>query len=692
LLNAKQPNIYLMKLIKVAAGVLNQIPMAWNYNRDNIIDAIEEAKRQKVSLLCLPELCLTGYGCEDAFYSHSLVEMGYEVLEEIVPHTEDIVVSVGLPVRHHNRIYNTACLIANRKILGFVAKRYLANNGIHYELRWFQPWVQGQRSEIQVGKQTYPIGDLYFDLKAHIGQSVRIGFEICEDAWMANRPGRDLYRNGVDIILNPSASHFAFRKTLTRESLVVEGSRAFAATYIYANMLGNEAGRAIFDGDAMIASGGRLLSSGKRFSYADYFLTTAVVDLDITRLQQSQYKVDFTLAGAVNHMIPTDFEFPDIRPEPHLDETEAWERSSYLKEEEFARAVALALFDYLRKSRSQAFVISLSGGADSSAVASLCWLMIRFGVASIGLEAFKKKLGHIPAIQNSKNEKDLANKLISCVYQSTENSSEHTRHSAEVLAKDLNAAYFEINIDPLVSTYVNLIEGGLGRELSWKTDDIALQNIQARVRSPSIWLLTNIRNALLLATGNRSEVAVGYATMDGDTSGSISPIAGIDKHYLRHWLKWMEETGINGEWKIKGLHPVNHLQPSAELRPLENKQTDEEDLMPYDVLDVIEKCAIRDKQSPVEVLAILSANYGSVYETEKLKLFIERFFKLWSRNQWKRERYAPSFHLDDLNLDPKTWCRFPILSGGYERELEVMWKTEADNAKSNGHRKHKIGF
>jgi NAD+ synthase (glutamine-hydrolysing) len=683
-----------MKLIKVAAGVLNQIPMAWKHNQTNIINAITEAKAQHVSILCLPELCLTGYGCEDAFYSHGLVETAYEILEEIVPHTDDIIVSVGLPIRYQNRIFNAACLIANRKILGFVAKRYLANNGIHYELRWFQPWTPGQKGEIHIGKQAYPVGDLYFDLRSLTGEGVKIGFEICEDAWMANRPGRDLYRNGIDIILNPSASHFGFHKTTTRESLVVEGSRAFAATYIYANLVGNEAGRSIYDGDAMIASGGKLLNSGKRFSYADFFLTTAVIDVDLTRLQQTQYKVDFSLAGAVNHLILSDYEFPATRWETNTDGTEAWEKGPYLKEEELARAVALGLFDYLRKSRSQGFVISLSGGADSSAVASLCWLMIKFGVDSIGLEAFKAKLSYIPAIQDCRTEQDLAQKLISCVYQSTQNSSNDTRSSAEILAKDLNAAYFEINIDTLVNTYVGLIENGLGRALSWQTDDIALQNIQARVRSPSIWLLTNVRNALLLATGNRSEVAVGYATMDGDTSGSISPIAGIDKHYLRYWLQWLEKTGVNGDWKVKGLHPVNSLQPSAELRPLEKTQTDEEDLMPYDVLDVIEKCAIRDKQSPVETLTVLSAKYGSVYEREKLKLFIERFFKLWSRNQWKRERYAPSFHLDDLNLDPKTWCRFPILSGGYERELEIMWKAEdeAELAQKNGRRKSRIGF
>ncbi|MBC7920299.1 MAG: NAD(+) synthase [Ferruginibacter sp.] len=682
-----------MKLIKVAAGVLNQIPMAWKHNRDTILDAIAEAQAQRVSLLCLPELCLTGYGCEDAFYSPGLVEMAYATLEEIVPQTEGLVVSVGLPVRYQNRVYNAACLVANRKILGFVAKRYLANNGIHYELRWFQPWPQGQRGEITVGKMNYPIGDLYFRLTGQLGE-IKVGYEICEDAWMANRPGRDLYRNGVDIILNPSASHFAFHKTHVRESLVVEGSRAFAATYVYANLLGNEAGRSIYDGDAMIASGGKLVTSGNRFSYADFLLTTAVVDVDLTRLQQAQYKVDFNPAGASNHLIPTDFDFPAIRPEPARDGTEAWEKGEFLKEEEFARAVALGLFDYLRKSRSYGFVVSLSGGADSSAVASLCWLMIRFGVASIGLEAFKRKLDHIPALRDCKNEKEIAHRLLSCVYQSTQNSSDDTRHSAEVLAKDLNATYFEINIDALVNTYVGMIEGGLGRELGWETDDIALQNIQSRVRSPSIWLLTNVKNALLLATGNRSEVAVGYSTMDGDTSGSISPIAGIDKHFLRQWLRWLENTGVNGDWKIKGLRPVNGLQPSAELRPLTNNQTDEEDLMPYDVLDAIEKCAIRDKQTPLETLAVLTGTFGSAYEREKLKLFIERFFRLWSRNQWKRERYAPSFHLDDLNLDPKTWCRFPILSGGFERELELMREAEEETEEKgkNGRRKSRIGF
>jgi NAD+ synthase (glutamine-hydrolysing) len=116
------------------------------------------------------------------------------------------------------------------------------------------------------------------------------------------------------------------------------------------------------------------------------------------------------------------------------------------------------------------------------------------------------------------------------------------------------------------------------------------------------------------------------------------------------------------------LAAVTRQAPTAELRPAADGQTDEADLMPYDLLDAIERAAIRDKQTPLEVFEQMRAKFGQ-YERGQLAAWVERFFRLWCRNQWKRERYAPSFHLDDENLDPKTWCRFPILSGGYEREL-----------------------
>jgi NAD+ synthase (glutamine-hydrolysing) len=186
-----------------------------------------------------------------------------------------------------------------------------------------------------------------------------------------------------------------------------------------------------------------------------------------------------------------------------------------------------------------------------------------------------------------------------------------------------------------------------------------------------VWLLANVKGALLLATSNRSEAAVGYATMDGDTCGGLSPIAGIDKAFLRRWLKWLETQGPAELHPVPALSAVTRLAPTAELRPIDEGQTDEADLMPYEILDPIERAAIRDKQTPIEVFRIMRSQFPT-YDVDQLYLWVERFFLLWCRNQWKRERYAPSFHLDDENLDPKTWCRFPILSGGFDRELKEL--------------------
>jgi NAD+ synthase (glutamine-hydrolysing) len=158
-----------------------------------------------------------------------------------------MVVSFGLPVFHQNGLFNCAALVVDGKLIGLVAKRFLAGDGIHYEPRWFKAWPAGVRDDFTASDGTIvPIGDIHFDLGG-----MQIGFEICEDAWVANRPGATLALHGIDLILNPSASHFAFGKLEVRKRFVLE------------------AGRAIYDGGALIASGGKLIAAGPRFSFAD---------------------------------------------------------------------------------------------------------------------------------------------------------------------------------------------------------------------------------------------------------------------------------------------------------------------------------------------------------------------------------------------------------------------------------------
>ena len=144
-----------MKLIKVAAGVVNQTPMAWESNLANIKKAIVEAQNQDVSILCLPELCITGYGCEDAFYALDTYTKSIEMLQEIASICSGIIVSVGLPIRFNNKIYNAACLISNTKILGFACKQHLPNYGLFYEDRWFHRWQECIQAEIEIDEFRY---------------------------------------------------------------------------------------------------------------------------------------------------------------------------------------------------------------------------------------------------------------------------------------------------------------------------------------------------------------------------------------------------------------------------------------------------------------------------------------------------------------------------------------------------------
>lgn len=652
-----------MERIIVAAAALNQTPLSWEGNLTNIREAIRQARSARAQIVCLPELCVTGYGCEDAFHSAGIIKTALEYAQTIARESRGIVVSFGLPLSVAGAVYNVAALAAYGQLVGFVGKQNLAGDGIHYEPRWFKPWPRGVVTSLHVDGRNIPVGDIYFDI-----DGIKVGFEICEDAWVADRPGQRLSQSGVDIILNPSASHFSFGKHEVRKRLALEGSRAFGVGYVYANLLGNEAGRLIYDGDTLICSHGEVVSEGGRFSFEDVRVTTGIVDVERSRMirrRQVSFRPDLESDARCIQVSGVKLARSRASTEPKL-------LAPATKHEEFTDAVTLGLFDYLRKSRSEGFVISLSGGVDSSAASCLVALMVKQAIRELGFSGFARKFSYISWIKGAKSEAQAMKKILACVYQRTTNSSKVTHDAAAGLAKEIGADFYDIDISNLVADYQSLISKATGVKLSWDKHDLALQNIQARVRSPSVWLLANLRRALLLSTSNRSEAAVGYTTMDGDSSGGLSPLGGIDKAYLRVWLTWLEKEGPQGLSKFPSLKRVNVQAPTAELRPQKEKQTDEKDLMPYEVLDTIERYAIRDKLLPEDVLALVTEQYARRFSASDLTAWVRRFFTLWSINQWKRERYAPSFHVDDESLDPKTWCRFPILSGGYAKELKAL--------------------
>lgn len=615
--------------LKIAGAALNQTPIDWDNNLNNIASAILEAQKQQVDLLCFNELTITGYGCEDLFLSNWIPEKALQILDKVIPLCKNITTCVGLPIRLNNKVYNCVAVIQNQKLLGITAKQNLPSDGVHYEYRWFTPWPKSTVQSFEYSGNSYDIGDIIYTING-----VKIGFEICEDAWVDDRPACRLIERDVELILNPSASHFALGKSDDRKILFTESSKKFNCTYLFVNLLGNEAGKMIYDGQILIAKEGDLLATNDELlSLKNYTLISTIVDFEKNNSKQPQI-------------------------------------TAFSKNEEFTKSVSLGLYDYLRKSKSKGFVLSLSGGADSATCAVLVAHMIKIGIHTLGVNRFLKAIGRTDIeiandLSTETTEKQITSQLLTCAYQGTINSSSTTFNAAKTLSESLGATFHQWTIDEAVSTYTEKIENALGRKLNWEQDDITLQNIQARSRSPIIWMLANIENKLLITTSNRSEGDVGYATMDGDTSGSIAPIAGIDKPFIREWLVWAEQ-----ELGYKDLNLVNQQAPTAELRPSEHTQTDEDDLMPYTIMVEIEKLAIGNHQSPIEVFKILKNK--KLTSSNQLAQYIQKFYRLWAKNQWKRERLAPSFHLDNFNVDPKTWCRFPILSGSFEEELKEL--------------------
>jgi NAD+ synthase (glutamine-hydrolysing) len=646
-----------MDKIRVAAASLNQTPLDWRGNIDRIVAKLKEASKQNVELVCFPELSISGYGCEDMFLSLTTARQAENALSSLLCHTKGLIAVFGLPVYFQGSMYNCVAFCQNGKLIGINPKKILSREGVHYEPRWFNTWPRGRKDSISLCDTMIPFGDMRYQF-GRLG----VGVEICEEAWGAEA-GASLHSEaGVELIVNASASHFALGKYSTRETLISDASRSMQVHYLYSNLVGLEAGRMIYDGGCFIASSGQIVARGRRFGFNDGELLIQDLDIDRIRVSKLRNRSVGGVDGAnTSHLIvrgeSLQYKSGLLSPISHAVHASSCHIEA---NREFILAEMLGLFDYLRKSKSKGFVVSLSGGCDSSSIAVLVAHTIAQALKELGPKDLAKRLG-IKLETDASDPRAWIAQLLTLVYQATRNSGEITLQAATELAKELGAEFHHVSVDPVVEQFKSMAKDALGRELDWKNDDIALQNIQARARAPFVWLLANVKNALLLSTSNRSEASVGYATMDGDTAGSLAPVAGISKQFLRSWLIWAEKNCDYGLGPLQSLQYVNTQDPTAELRPSDAQQKDESDLMPYDVLNHIEVRLIRDRMDPVALIDELESMFTD-YNKRQLQGFVDRFISLWTRNQWKRERFAPSFHLDDFSVDPKSWFRYPILS------------------------------
>ncbi len=637
-----------MRVFQIATVSLNTTPLDLDGNLALHIRALEDEETTDASIVVFPELSLSGYGCEDAFYRPVLWEKSLQSLERLLPYTKNRLVAVGLPYFLSPYLYNVCAVLCNCEKIAMIPKKNLANTGIHYEKRWFTEWTGGS-----LQSDSWRFGDILV-----IWDGLRISFEVCEDSWVLHKPSHLFLEYGTDLVISPGASHFAFHKDETRLQIFLESSRVQENIHVFANLIGNESGRVIFDGGNLIAANGKLYAKGKRLIPGDYQIATASLNLDEIRQTRSR---NFRKSGDWNRFrshfafdeFPSDrcyfIHLPGTPFRSHLIPSEPL--ASIVREnlyDSFTSALILGLFDYLRKSGMKGYSLSLSGGADSATLAILVTAMEHEIPRYYGADYWIRNGYSLP--------------LLHTIYQQTRNNSDSTREIARLIAKELGCTHHEIQIDDEVDSMTLKISRCLKRELTWEKDNIALQNIQARVRSPLVWLLANANQHLLLSTGNRSEASVGYTTMDGDSSGSLAPLTGVSKKFLLDWLHYISQGEDKRIPPLRALTFLLDSKPTAELKPLEERQEDEKDLMPYPILQKIEYWGIFRGLSREDVLERL-AREEECYSRHELATFVERFFTLFRSSQWKRERLPPSFHLDEYGLDPKSSYRYPIFSG-----------------------------
>ena len=595
---------------KVALGLINTTSLKVHNHEQTILKLVTRAKTQGYEALFLPELVLSGAGCMDMFSYLPFLESIKRSLKNIIEHTENFTLGLGLPLQDkEGEVYNCYVVIKNRAILN-ISTIYNEDLGIYFNYDSEAIFSLFENNYRQ--KETFTL----FDNTFHI-------YACADDARTYSKPD--------EVLLFPYARRFEDGSLLSYDELM--DSLSMTNTIFCVNLCGNDSGSDIYDGLCYIADEGKML----------------------TRSEALTFKRE-DLIGASDGITP------------FLEEIDT-----------LVRAAALGLFDYMLKTFSKGFALSMSGGADSA----LCAYLVAYGQASalinLGKTAYLDLLKE-HGIFFDKNFSDdvlqtlhdvILPKLLTTVYQGSDSSGEITYNAAKGVSEDLGASHHSWSISPLVKNYESLVNNTKsGHILNWEEHDLTLQNIQARVRAPGIWMMANYQEKLLITTCNGSEDAVGYCTMDGDTAGCVAPIGDICKSKVLMINKKIAEKGIalNEEFSLpcKAMILVVNQAPTAELRP-GGTQRDEKDLMPYPILDRIHVLQQEEGLSPQSITDILKEEFKN-FDKVTLEGFVKKYFDKFFKAQWKRERGATTFHLEKSDLNG---MRIPVLSGGASAFIDL---------------------
>lgn len=579
----------------ICVSNLNQGIGEWQANTERMKRAIRKAKTYPDPVLLFPELATVGCDAGDLLLRHDTYVRSQEVLQAVLAETTGITVVCGALLYYQGRLYNAAAVMRDGRILAWIPKRY-ADPTTREDARWFSAWEFIRHVDID---------------GIPVGAWTNGSFDVVVGN-LSQQP--DPIRGTVRLWLN--AMPFAAGTYTQRLDKLLAYTMNYQITLACANMLGSPDGTTVYDGGGIILKNGTILSESPRF----------LISNDLTLISEKDERPPISYPSLVAYHDTGSF------PKTATD----------LYHVEVELALVSALHDYFKRAHIGHACLALSGGRDSAMVAVLIHRLVT-------LESRGKSPEEIREIMKN---------FLICAYLPSEHSSDATRQAALSLAEHIGATCHVIPIDEILQQTLHLVETQTNRPLCWSSDDLTLQNLQARTRSSVIWTLANANNALLLTTGNMSEAAVGYTTMDGDTSGGLAPIANLPKTYVSQWLEWARH--FHG---LSCLDLIFARPPSAELRPSESNQQDEADLMPYPVLDnFIDSYIVRRldaAQTLQNAMPLVSTYYQG--NTEKLRQDLEKFIRMSALSQWKRNRFANAFKVMPFDLDPRSGLRWPTL-------------------------------
>ena len=641
--------------VKVAAGTPKIRVADCAHNGEQIITLMRQAVDRGVKVLTLPELCLTGYTCGDLFLQDTLLRGAEEALACVLTETAglDLVAALGLPVRNpwDNKLYNCAAVIQKGEILALIPKTHIPNYGEFYEARWF---ATGKDVDVTVelcGQQVWMSPNCVLACETMPG--LVLGVEICEDLWAAQPPSGTLARSGATLILNLSASDEVAGKAAYRRDLVRGQSGRLVCGYVYADAgAGESSTDLVFAGHNMVAENGTLLAE-TRFNTG---LTISEIDVDrlvyerrrmntftppdTTPMERAHAlgvsRISFSLEASDTELTRS------VSPSPFVPQGE---RDRAERCDEILRVAALGLKQRLEHTRAACAVIGLSGGLDST----LAILITAMAFDLLG-----------------RDHREILAVTMPCF-----GTTARTRSNAEILAEELGTSFQEVNIGEAVRRHF--------ADIGQSMDDhsVTFENAQARERTQVLMDLANQRGGLVIGTGDLSELALGWATYNGDHMSMYGVNASIPKTLVRPLVAFVADD--KGGRLARVLQDILDTPVSPELLPPKDGQIAQktEDLVgPYERHDFFLYYAVRWGFSPRKVFRLALYALGDQYDRDILLRWLENFYRRFFAQQFKRSCLPDGPKVGTLTLSPRGDWRMPSDAAA------GLWLSELDRLKN----------